>query len=461
MLITSPRLTASLCTLLLPLVSCQELNPEFCADHPDDAACLGRGTTNSSGPDGGSANASCINNAECTAPTPVCDTTRSMCVSCTPDEPSACRGTTPTCGADDTCRACVVDADCESSTCLPDGSCVAAIEVLHAAPDGRPMASCMPADKCSLLRAIALIDGTKATIHLDAGRYDLAETLALPGSIRLVGRGAVIHAVTVADATVHLGQDAEIELDYLTVEGAGTTSGSGGAGISCTSATLTAREIAIANHAAIGIAAANCALTISHSQITGNHGLGVQALSSAVTMTRSKVIGNLGGGMVIETPPEFDLENNLIAQNTGPAAQSGFAVFGADASRPHVFAFNTVAQNLSASPEPGVGCFTAGSQSVVFANNIVFGNLSTSTQSQVVTDNCTFAFSDIGPATFAGRGNLAGDPQFVSAATGDFHLQVTSPARDAADPAATLAVDLDGAPRPQGAGRDVGAYENQ
>jgi hypothetical protein len=461
MLITSPRLAASLCTLLLPMVSCQELNPEFCADHPDDAACLGRGKSSGSGPDGGTASASCMNNAECTVPTPVCDTTRSMCVACTPDEPSACRGTTPTCGADDTCRACAADADCESSTCLPDGSCAAPIEVLHAAPDGRPMASCMPADKCSLLRAIALIDGTKVTIHLDAGRYDLAETVALPGSLRLVGRGAVIHAVTVVGATVRLGQDAEIELDYLTVDGAGTTNGGGGAGISCTSAALTAREIVVANHATIGIAAANCTLTISHSQITGNHGLGLQALGSAVTMTRSKVIGNLGGGVVIESPLEFDLENNLIAQNIGADAQSGFAVFGVDASAPHVFAFNTVAQNLSASPAPGVGCFTAGSQRVVFANNIVFGNVSTTTLSQVVTDNCEFAFSDIGPATFAGTGNIAGDPQFVSAATGDFHLQVTSPARDAADPAATLAVDLDGAPRPRGAGRDVGAYENQ
>src|ERR1700759_955170 len=167
MSITSLRLTASLCTLLLPMVSCQELNPEFCIDHPDDAACLGRGKTTGSGQDGGIAGPGCINSAECTAPTPVCDITRSMCVACTADEPSACRGTTPTCGADDTCRACVVDADCESSTCLPDGSCAAPIEVLHAAPDGRPMASCMPADTCSLVRAIALIDGTKATIHLE------------------------------------------------------------------------------------------------------------------------------------------------------------------------------------------------------------------------------------------------------------------------------------------------------
>ena len=178
-------------------------------------------------------------------------------------------------------------------------------------------------------------------------------------------------------------------------------------------------------------------------------------------MTRTVVTGNLGGGVVIESPVAFDVENDLIAENSGPQARGGFAVFAADASRPHVFAFNTVAFNLSASSEPGVGCFTTSGLGVGFSNNIVFGNLSTSTNSQIITDNCTFAYSDIGPAAFAGTGNLASDPQFVDLTAGDFHLRTTSPARDAADPAATLAVDLEGIPRPQGAGRDLGAYENQ
>ncbi len=118
MSITSPRFTASPCMLLLPRLSDQELNPELCADHADDAACLAQGKPTGSGEDGGIINASCIMNAECTAPTPVCDRTRSRCVPCTAAESSVCRGTTST------------HADGESSTCLPDGSC--------AAPDGKP-----------------------------------------------------------------------------------------------------------------------------------------------------------------------------------------------------------------------------------------------------------------------------------------------------------------------------------
>jgi hypothetical protein len=51
------------------------------------------------------------------------------------------------------------------------------------------------------------------------------------------------------------------------------------------------------------------------------------------------------------------------------------------------------------------------------------------------------------------------NPMLKDAANGDFHLQMSSPAIDAADPAATDAVDFDGTARPQGARRDIGAFE--
>ncbi|MEO6776304.1 MAG: choice-of-anchor Q domain-containing protein, partial [Kofleriaceae bacterium] len=60
-----------------------------------------------------------------------------------------------------------------------------------------------------------------------------------------------------------------------------------------------------------------------------------------------------------------------------------------------------------------------------------------------------------------GTSNIVVDPQFVSAATRDYHLTATSPAVDAASPSTgfTTTHDFDGIARPQGAGFDLGALE--
>ncbi len=61
-----------------------------------------------------------------------------------------------------------------------------------------------------------------------------------------------------------------------------------------------------------------------------------------------------------------------------------------------------------------------------------------------------------------GAGNLSADPKFVTRAwgtAGDYHLQPGSPAIDAGTATEAPAADLEGTPRPQGTGFDMGAYE--
>jgi hypothetical protein len=92
----------------------------------------------------------------------------------------------------------------------------------------------------------------------------------------------------------------------------------------------------------------------------------------------------------------------------------------------------------------------------VLTNSIVYDN---GTGPQVEGANCSWTYSDIGPMGVSGTGNINAPPMFVNLMLGNFHLQSGSPAKDAADPAASLAVDIDGDTRPQGTGRDMGADE--
>jgi len=446
---TSPFVIASLGTLAT--LSCRELNPVFCEAHRDDPSCLAKAGIDAS---------SCTSNAQCTQPTPICDITRSMCAQCIATQSSACGGATPVCGDDDTCHGCTLDSDCASMTCLADGACAEVGSVLYAAPGGAPTASCMPTEKCSLTRAIALIDGTKSTIRLDPGPYDFASTLTLGVNMHLVGRGAVIDRdAGGTGGTLAIGGGAHITLDYLAVEGGDGTPE--GIGMACTSATVTGREISVDNNGAVGIYSAGCALTLSHARIVGNRGIGIVVSGGNLTMERSVVLENAGGGISM-TLAMFDLENNIIAQNGNPGSAFGAVVISQiGPPGPHVLDFNTIALNAASSGlTPGVSCSVI-AKPLVFSNNLLFSNVSfpIPSQSQIEGINCGWAYSNIGPEPPPGPGNIAVDPQFVDTFHHDFHLQVTSPVRDTADPAATLATDIDGDDRPEGAGRDVGADE--
>jgi hypothetical protein len=64
------------------------------------------------------------------------------------------------------------------------------------------------------------------------------------------------------------------------------------------------------------------------------------------------------------------------------------------------------------------------------------------------------------PAQATAASNLAAaDSAFVDVAASDYHLAAGSPAIDSGEVIASITADRDGAPRPQGSGYDIGAYE--
>ena len=71
-----------------------------------------------------------------------------------------------------------------------------------------------------------------------------------------------------------------------------------------------------------------------------------------------------------------------------------------------------------------------------------------------------FQYCDLDLVTpLGGTGNLDADPLFVNGPGNDFHLTICSPCIDMGNSITSLNTDYDGNVRPQGAAKDIGAYE--
>jgi hypothetical protein len=138
------------------------------------------------------------------------------------------------------------------------------------------------------------------------------------------------------------------------------------------------------------------------------------------------ITGNTGlyvGGVGVRTS-EISFMNCTIADNSGDTSGSG-----------------------------GIG--SSDGSPVTVANSILWGN----SPSQVNTKSAvpSITYSDV-QGGHAGTGNINADPMFLAA--GDYHIFLASPCVDVATPTGAPADDIDGDPRPQGAGYDMGADEN-
>jgi Right handed beta helix region len=405
----------------------KRLRPEFCAAHPADEEC--RRTY----PDAG--DPVCMSNASCMAPTPVCDLAGSRkCVQCVaPSDVSACTGTTPACGADNACHACSKHADCPaSSACLPDGSCAMATQVAYVDPLAGSGSTCTLAAPC---KKVSDALGTARPYVKLSGTIDEAVTINNQNVTVISAPGAKLTRTNPGVILKVDGTSTVLLVDLTVADGLGGT----GIGIS--------------------LPAGNSAsLTLLRATVSNNAGGGIVASGGSLVVSQSTITGNSGGGLSLSTS-QFDITNTFIVSNGGAGTPFGGVRFDQTSSGTRRFDFNTVTNNVGADGSAlGVVC-TLVTQAVSFSDNIVYGNQVGGTRTQVGGAMCAWRYSDIGPDTAPGMGNLAADPMFVNPGQNNFHLQNTSPAKDMADPDATLSVDFDGDARPQGLRRDIGADE--
>jgi hypothetical protein len=184
-----------------------------------------------------------------------------------------------------------------------------------------------------------------------------------------------------------------------------------------------------------------------------NAGLGVTALTGTLEMDRCIVAGNAGGGVSVQGA-DFAITNSVFAQNGNGNSLTGGVTLGPSAVQR--FEFNTIADNTSS-------ISTAGSRGVNCTGNLPIANNIFS--SNRVALNCTVTYSLFDPLTAVTGTNIEGEPLFRStdlagyASAMFYRITGGSPAKNAADPAAMIATDVDGDMRPQNGQFDMGADE--
>lgn len=410
----------------------------------------------------------------CRAPTPVCETTTTTCVECTENED--CAASRPVCSAQRTCVQCQVHGDCaESGLCLLGGTCADRGDVAYVgganASSNTICSIDMPCQNLAqalmtvmsrryvkvtgaiVHNAVTTIDDKNANIYGGPGaklsRSSNDQVLIIKGSskVALIDLEIVGNTSSGDKSCVEISEAAEVTMTRVDLHGHGK------AGVSLSgTGKLVLSESRVRDHALDGLRVTGGNLEIRRSSIHGNKGTaGVYTTTTGlVTIESSVIAANTGsaGGVSILGP--FSIRNSIISGNGNGTATSsaGGLTLNPLVAEDATFEFNTVADNASGNLTTGIWCLIPfGVSSSILTNNTVLGC------------DVTYSLTDLtGTPTATNR---VGNPMFVTKTLLDpmfFRIGEQSEARDGADPAATLDVDIDGDPRPA-MGKDMGADE--
>lgn len=407
-------------------------NPKYCEGAPDDNC---DNLTDAA--------QRCTSNEQCEAPAAVCDVTGSMtCVQCTPDQASACGGTTPTCGDDQMCRACRAHAECPGSdACLPDGSCAAPGQVAYVRAGGTGALPCAKETPCGTLQeGITAVDAGRPYVKVsNAGGGVLA-----PSATTTIDGKAVIILADPGAKLDRMGDGVNLEVrntgadvQIYNLEITGASGGAGDVGISMPPGGMPK-------------------LALTRVKVTNNIGGGISASSGMLTVSQSTVTGNIGGGVAIGAGATFDITNCLIFRNGNSTTSNVGGVYLGGSGGTSVFAFNTVVDNQIQNDSLSTGGVYCNIPGFSGSNNIIVRNFVDSDPNRANSNT----IGQCGHLTSTVASTVTG-LNFVSPdnAPHDYHIQRGSSAIDQATTSSTLAVDFDGEARPQGNARDQGADE--
>jgi hypothetical protein len=345
-----------------------------------------------------------------------------------PDAPRTDAGTSPGCTADSECT----NGICNESS----GSCVPDANVLFVTTTGDDSSSCTRAAPCRTIATAAnRVNAMHSVIALAAGTYG-PFTMSTSGTISGPTRNP-------ADVSIRSGDGAStIATLYgtITIEGVsigGNTMPSGAhAVLADAGASVTFDNVVVHNNTQQGIVVKNnSTLTLHRCELfASSYGVAEDA-TSTIAVDACYFHDNTQAGIALAG--SYQVTNTIVTKNKTGVALSGAASGTLD--------YITLASQTTAAI---TSTNTAAVTNSIFAQNAADLPASVSARYTLFTGTAA-----------AGTGNLTGNPAFLDAANGNYHIGPTSAAIDKADAASTMATDFDGDHRPSGAGRDVGADE--
>ena len=196
----------------------------------------------------------------------------------------------------------------------------------------------------------------------------------------------------------------------------------------------------------------NCAI-VNNSAFDG----AIYANSGTSTISNCVFAGNTstghGGAICLSGGTQSWISNCVFYNNSAPFVAGG-AFY--DDSWGNNSLVNCTFYGNSTLPGGQGGAVNNSNPNLSVTNCILWGNQSADQPEISAYSSPMVTYSDI-QGGYTGTGNISLDPQFVDAASGDFHLQATSPCVNAGTAAGAPATDLDANLRDTTP--DMGAYE--
>jgi hypothetical protein len=499
--VDNPGMRNSIICALLAVAACSKPNPDACCTTQEQCDVVGldgltgcKAAGDVCNAEGACVASECTTSADCTsADEPVC--INQLCVAkCTVDDDCTGLAGTPHCGGDgvcvacldDTqctasapvcdsvshaCRACALDAECPQGVCLEaDGVCAATSEVVYVATSNASDTNdCSESAPCATLaHALTLVDGTRRVIHLIGGTLYADAPVNITKPVHIDATGTTIMAgaagpfVTVPDNVspvvlahvkvlaptnnaITVGASSSLRLFDATID----------RGIKVTGGTVDAASSTFAN-TEFDLPAVDCtngSVSIASSQVSE----GIVKTANCQLTLRQTLLHNNSSSALYANGGVVTIENNVFMEDNEYA---DCASVHATASGSTV-RFNTFV-NTSAATGDGVAL---GCDGTVDVTSNIFAYRSMHPMGPPAGQLCPAKYSLFDQIAVSehtqGDGNVVGDASGFFAGATDYHLAAGSPAIGAAEPGLPVMTDYDGHPRPQpdGSPPDIGAFE--